>query len=151
MQRKLTVPVGDNVGLDVLQGQMHAVFGVHCRGRSLGKDGQGARLPAVHVGAVVKQHRMRGLRQVRAQAYLISLSAGQGPESGFFASQLGNSSLECLDRSIASGLVIDIVIDSGVKYGLMEPLVYSFFDPEPLSEICYSHLHHALGRHGHYI
>lgn len=97
---------------------MHPVAGVDLRHRRLRHDGQRARLPAVDVGAMVQQHRVRRLHQVRAQADLVAHRAGQNPQRSLFTGHLGDSVLEAVDAFVA-GLVVEVVLEGCVDDGLV--------------------------------
>lgn len=117
LHARLTVSVEDDIGLDVLEGEVDAVLGLNGGGRGLGDDGKGTRLPAVDVGAVVEEDRVRRLGQVGSQADLVTLSAGDGPQSGLHARHLHEPLLKCLDGRITF-LVVDVVVDRGIQDGL---------------------------------
>lgn len=96
---------------------MDAVLGLYGSGRRLGDDGQGARLPAVDVGAVVEDDAVRRLRQVRAQADLVALRARHGPQGGLHAGELDEPLLEGLDRGVAF-FVVDVIVYGCLQDGL---------------------------------
>lgn len=114
---QLTVSICNHVGFDIVESQVNSILRMNRGGRRLRHDWQGAGLPAMDVGTVVQKNGMRRLGQMGAEADLVALSARDCPESGFFASQLHQPSLESLDGWVAVNIV-DIVVHRGLEDSL---------------------------------
>lgn len=62
---------------------MDSVLGVYCRDGSLGDDGQGSRLPAVHMGTMVQEDAVWWLSEMSPETDLVGLCSRDGPKSSF--------------------------------------------------------------------
>lgn len=96
---------------------MDTIPGVHLCDRRLGEYRERTRLPALHMGAVVEQHSVRRLREVRAKADLIAHGPGHGPQCGLFAAQFGNLVLQSVDGLVAFRIIY-VIPNGGIYDGL---------------------------------
>jgi len=102
------------MSLDVCQGQMEAILRVHLRSRGLRHNWHGARFPAVDMGAIIHEHGVWRLGQMRSETKLVTHGAREGPQGSLLSSQFFQPILQFVNRLI-TGLIIEIILERSVE------------------------------------